>query len=94
MMTEREYTQEVLRTCAEPDHLQRLILGAMGLAGESGEVVDVSASAMSCRAMQGFKHLLRRCKTPTHRRPTTGQTWIKTRTPHQKSSPRCLQANG
>jgi NTP pyrophosphatase (non-canonical NTP hydrolase) len=41
MMTEREYTQEVLRTCAEPDHLQRLILGAMGLAGESGEVVDV-----------------------------------------------------
>ncbi len=39
--SEQHYTSEVLRTCAATDFHERLLLGAMGLAGESGEVVDI-----------------------------------------------------
>src|SRR5689334_19716659 len=41
-MNEQQYMQEVLRTYAGPDHPTRqLTLGALGLAGECGEVVDL-----------------------------------------------------
>ena len=40
-MTEHDYISEVLRTCVAESSDERLLLGAMGLAGESGEVVDL-----------------------------------------------------
>ncbi len=40
-MSEQEYLHEVMRTCAEHGSVERLVLGAMGLAGEAGEVVDL-----------------------------------------------------
>ncbi len=39
--SEREYVSEVLRTCVATDFHERLLLGALGLAGEAGEVVDI-----------------------------------------------------
>jgi len=41
-MTEQQYLAEILRTCAGVDTLaSKLTLGALGLAGETGEVVDL-----------------------------------------------------
>ena len=41
LLTEHFYIQEILRTYAGPDEVrEKLCLGALGLAGESGEVVD------------------------------------------------------
>jgi NTP pyrophosphatase (non-canonical NTP hydrolase) len=41
-MTAQEYLAEVLRTYAGADTLQeKLTLGSLGLAGESGEVIDM-----------------------------------------------------
>lgn len=36
-----EYTQEVHRTCSISDPKELLILTALGLAGEAGEIVDI-----------------------------------------------------
>ncbi len=44
-MTEHEYMTEVMRTCAATSASEQLLLGAMGLAGESGEVVDLIKKA-------------------------------------------------
>ncbi|MGH2496526.1 MAG: nucleoside triphosphate pyrophosphohydrolase family protein [Ktedonobacteraceae bacterium] len=43
LITEHEYTSEVLRTYAGTPNstLDKLTLGALGLAGESGEVIDM-----------------------------------------------------
>jgi NTP pyrophosphatase (non-canonical NTP hydrolase) len=42
-MTEQDYLSEVLRTYAGPDTSQsKACLAALGLAGESGEVVDLT----------------------------------------------------
>jgi len=43
LITEQGYTSEVLRTYAGPPNsmLDKLTLGALGLAGESGEVIDM-----------------------------------------------------
>src|SRR6266496_2082852 len=43
--SEQEYVSEVLRTCAASGFEERLLLGVMGLAGESGEVVDLTKKA-------------------------------------------------
>ena len=40
-MKDQEYVAEVLRTCAASGSDERAVLGAMGLAGEAGEVVDL-----------------------------------------------------
>jgi NTP pyrophosphatase (non-canonical NTP hydrolase) len=41
-MTEQQYVLEVLRTYAgSDDPMSKLTLGALGLAGETGEVVDM-----------------------------------------------------
>lgn len=43
-MTPEEYTQEVMRTCgikSTGDYRDMLMLGALGVAGESGEVADI-----------------------------------------------------
>ena len=42
LITEQKYAHEVMRTYAgSPDDLSKLTLGALGLAGESGEVIDM-----------------------------------------------------
>jgi len=43
LITEQDYTREVLRTYAGAPNstLDKLTLGALGLAGESGEVIDM-----------------------------------------------------
>jgi len=43
--SEQEYVGEVLRTCVAIGFDERLLLGVMGLAGESGEVVDLAKKA-------------------------------------------------
>jgi len=43
--SEQEYVGEVLRTCVATGFDERLLLGVMGLAGESGEVVDLTKKA-------------------------------------------------
>src|SRR5712691_4901435 len=41
-MTEQQYIAEILRTYAGADDpISKLVLGALGLAGETGEVVDM-----------------------------------------------------
>lgn len=40
-MTLEEYQQEVMRTCGHADFHERLMMSAMGLAGEVGEVNDI-----------------------------------------------------
>ncbi len=44
-MNNQQYTSEVLRTCAAEGFAERLLLGALGLAGETGEVVDLVKKA-------------------------------------------------
>ncbi len=43
--SEQQYLGEVLRTCAAAGFDERLLLGGLGLAGESGEVVDLVKKA-------------------------------------------------
>jgi pentatricopeptide repeat protein len=38
---DQHYMSEVLRTCVAEDFHERILLGALGLAGEAGEVVDL-----------------------------------------------------
>lgn len=42
---EDRYIDEILRTCVAEDDSERLVLGALGLAGEAGEVIDLVKKA-------------------------------------------------